>query len=330
MKMRKKLTNKLEKLLNKHWGVYVGIIVVLLIFIGYTLSALSTSKLAFLTTEKKSQEVSLYEGSFVAPRITAESAIVWDVRANRPIYEKNADKAKPLASITKIMTALTAIENVPRDTEVSIDYNALAQDGESGLVAGEKWTLTDLIDFSLIESSNDGIAAVASAVGAIHEGLPNERAMGRLSFIDMMNQKAKELGLTHTKFENESGLDIWNETESGASGSARDVAKLFSYVLTEYPEIFEATTHSSASFTSLSGSTYTAKNTNQALSAIPNLIGSKTGYTNISGGNLGVIVDPGINYPFVIVVLGSTFEERFRDVVALSEATLRYLSPPNN
>ena len=323
-----KVIKKFWKLASKHWGVSSSIVFVTLLVFGYTfyVSSGNDSNLTTSTNNYKPKEVATILGKFEAPYITATSAVVWDVRANKAIFQKNVDVPKPLASLTKIMTALVASEHVPGNTAVTIDERSLEQDGESGLVAGERWVLKDLIDFSLVESSNDGIAAIASAVGAISEGLPDERGLGRVSFIDMMNQKAKELGLKNTFFENESGLDIYNETEAGAFGSAEDMAKLFSYVLTEKPNILEATTYPNIAVQSLSGETYLAKNTNQVLSEIPSLIASKTGYTDISGGNLAIIMDPGINYPIVIVVLGSTFENRFSDVVALSEATLNYFS----
>ena len=324
------MNRNLKILLDRHWGVYLSVIVILLIIIGYGFSMLNKSEGGIFSREKESNnEISEHVGVFNAPSVTAENVIVWDVRAGKSVYEKNSSVPKPLASITKVMTALTALESVPKNTTVTIDYNSLAQDGNSNLIAGEKWLLKDLIDFSLVESSNDGIAAVASAVGAISDGSPGKRNAGRVSFIDMMNQKARELDLGHMSFVNESGLDIYNETEAGAFGSAEDVAKLFSYVLTKHPDLFEATTHKDLRVRSLTGNTHIAKNTNNALAEIPALIGSKTGYTDISGGNLGVILDPGINYPMVIIVLGSTFEDRFKDVVALSEATLDYFSSDN-
>lgn len=264
-------------------------------------------------------------GTFIAPRIKADSAIVWDIKRGKSLYEKNPDTPKPLASITKIVTAITAFDLVPKNTAVTVDSDALNQYGESGLISNEKWRLEDLVDFSLVESSNDGIAAVASAVGAIRLGDPKERTSGRVNFIDLMNQKAREIGMKDTKFINESGLDIYNETEAGAFGSARDVAILFEYTLEHHPEILEATSEYLFSATSLSNNYHVAKNTNEAIGQIPALIGSKTGYTDISGGNLAIIIDPAINNPIIIVVLGSTFEERFNDVVVLSEATLNYL-----
>ncbi|MCI5108256.1 MAG: hypothetical protein MRY49_00215 [Candidatus Pacebacteria bacterium] len=277
----------------------------------------------FVTKKEASKEVSY--STFIAPVTKAESVIVWDIKRGKAIYEKNADASKPLASIAKIMTAVTAFDLVPKNTAVSIDEEALKQYGESGLISNERWKLGDLVDFSLVESSNDGIAAVASAVGAIRAGDPDKRNAGRVNFIDLMNQKAREIGMKNTSFSNESGLDIYDESQAGAIGSAKDIALLFEYTLENHPEVLEATSREIYQTTSLSNYYHVAVNTNEAIDKIPALIGSKTGYTDISGGNLAVIIDPGINNPIVIVVLGSTFEERFSDVVVLSEATLNYL-----
>ncbi len=322
--MKKHLKQQLRRLLTENWGVHLGVLVVIfsLAIYGFYSHYTSTEKLSSTQTHLK--KAPSHVGNFSAPNITATHAIVWDVRRNTAIFEKNSEESYPLASLTKIMTAVTALERVPRNTTITIDDEALAQYGHSSLIEGERWLLADLLDFALIESSNDGIAAVASAVGAISEGLPSERGAGRVSFIDMMNEKAKKLGLEHMYFENESGLDIYNETEAGAYGSAEDVAKLFSYIITTHPHLLESTTYPSLHLSSLSGNNHTAINTNRAMASIPALIGSKTGYTDISGGNLGVVIDPGINYPIVIVVLGSTFEDRFSDVLALTRNTLRY------
>ena len=169
------------------------------------------------------------------------------------------------------------------------------------------------------------MSAIASLAGAIAEGTPSARTKGRSSFIVHMNNKAYELGLSNMSFLNESGLDIYNETEASAVGSAEDVAKMFDYTLTYHKDILEPTAQKEYTVTSLDGHTHIAKNTNKVLNEIPGIIGSKTGYTDIAGGNLAVVIDPGINQPFIIVVLGSTFEERFSDVVTLAEATLQYL-----
>jgi len=321
--------NKIKQILqNRKVSTYVGILLVLILVIIGAILWLTKSTTNFVyQTENK--EVSIYQGSFRAPSLVAESAIVWDIRGGKAIYQKNAQAPKPLASLTKIMTALIALERVPQNTTITIDSNSLEQEGESGLIAGEKWLLKDLIDFSLIESSNDGIAAVASAVGAISLGTPDNRGAGRVSFIEAMNQKARELNLQNMSFSNESGLDIYNETDAGAMGSAEDVARLFSYFLKEHPNLLEATTYSDLSLQSLNGNFHLAKNTNEALDRIPALIGSKTGYTDISGGNLAIIIDPGINYPIAIVVMGSTFEDRFPDMLRLSQATLNYFSSNN-
>lgn len=321
-----KLKNKYKNSMNKirlNNRILVGTTIFLVIVIGILIYFLNGSEENNTYTKIPTNSVEL-TGTFNPPEIKAESAIVWDIKNQKVIYGKNSNQPKPLASITKLMAAVTALENVPQNTTITIDAKSLEQEGDSYLTVGSKWLLKDLIDFSLIESSNDGIVAIASAVGAIYEGFPSNRDAGRVSFINSMNEKAREIGLSNTSFSNESGLDIYQETDVGALGSAEDVAKLFSYILEEHPGLLEATSYSNISVNSLDGKRYIAQNTNSALSKIPALIGSKTGYTEISGGNLGVIIDPGINYPIAIVVLGSTFEDRFEDVLKLSSATLNY------
>lgn len=301
----------------------IGIIVVVAFIVNLAMTPNDTPEL--LLADNREDGLMPLTGQFIPPDVGARSIIVWDVRSEKALYEKNSTDPYPLASITKILAAITAAEYIPKHTAVTITPTSLEQEGDDGLIAFERWLLNDLLEFSLIESSNDGMTAIAGAAGALLLGNPNEESRGRVGFIDLMNYTAEDIGLEHTSFLNESGLDIYDETAASGFGSARDVAKLFSYTLEHHPHLLEATAQEQRIFTTLDNNRHVAENTNQSLHDLPALIGSKTGYTDISGGNLAVVIDPTINRPFVIVVLGSTFENRFSDVVALSEATLQYL-----
>ncbi len=259
-------------------------------------------------------------GAFNDVKIIGEAAFVYDVRAQKVIYEKNPDSRLPLASITKLMTALVAYEIVAEDTTVPISYSAILQDGESGLTDGEKFSLNSLMELTLTNSSNDGAYAMAAAAGALLD--PNKPAT---SFVEAMNIRAEELGLTQTEFKNPTGLDI-SETEAGALGSARDVAFLMDYILKNQPEILESTTNSSVVVADSAGESHQADNTNDLIGDIPGLIGSKTGYTTLAGGNLTVAFDASLNRPIVVVVLGSSRNGRFSDVQELVEAAKDYLN----
>jgi len=238
--------------------------------------------------------------------LEAKSAVVYDPDENRILYSHNAYQPMPLASVTKIMTALAAYESASPWQEVVISQEDLAVEGDSGLRRDEHWQLADLIKFTLITSSNDGAAALAAA--------------SQTDFTVRMNELAATLGLEQTNFTNPTGLDYANGLPS-SYGSAFDVAKLIGYTLANHPEILTATKEPSWSIVSDSSLNHVASNTNRLAGYLPGLFASKTGYTIAAGGNLAVAVDLGLREPVIVVVLGSSEEGRFRDVSKLLGAT---------
>ena len=257
---------------------------------------------------------------FVGLSLGAQSVLVFDVRQQEIIYERSADTKWPLASITKLMTALVAHEIVDDQLVVPITKEALEQSGESGLLEGQRFSLGRLMDLILLTSSNDGAYALAAAAGAaLDSSSPAE------AFVKAMNVRAKELGLSNTYFRNPTGLDI-TEDEAGAYGTARDVAKLMEYIYTHHPYLLEETTNRNSAINDLSGVAREARNTNPVIDAIPGALGSKTGYTTLSGGNLAVVFNAGADRPVIVVVLGSSHQGRFSDVLKLVEATREELS----
>lgn len=270
-----------------------------------------------------STEVKIVDNKvFTNLNIQAKAVYVYDIATNKVLFEKNQNTQLPLASLTKLMTALTAVELAPKNTQVTIRKEFLQEEGDSGLRDGEVWDLRKLLDFSLIVSSNDGARAVASVVGSTILKT-NNFDIGRADFIQKMNDKAKTLGLNQTYFVNESGLDV-NYSQSGAYGSAEDIAKILKYIVVNNPDILEATKIANTDISSLSLK-HRAQNTNIDINKIPNIIGSKTGYTDLAGGNLAVVFDAGIGEPVAVVVLGSTQEGRFTDVLSLVDASMKYL-----
>ena len=147
----------------------------------------------------------------------------------------------------------------------------------------------------------------------------------------MMNDKAKELGLTTMEFFNESGLDVAPQsnlsvktlTKAGGYGSARDIAFLLISLREKYPSSLDITTHKDAQVVSQDNITHHLINTNEAIGNFPGLLASKTGYTDLAGGNLAIMFDIGIGHPIVAVVLGSTHKGRFNDMKILVQATLK-------
>jgi len=222
------------------------------------------------------------------------------------------------------MTAITALDLLPDTSVVTINSDFLSEEGDSGFFNDERWQMRELLDYSMVTSSNDGVAAIASAAGAIGTGTIDTN-ISRQDFIKKMNEKVAELNLITPRFYNESGLDV-DSNLSGGYASARDTARIFGYAIRNRPEIFEATRYAETKMVSLNNVTHSAKNTNGAVNILPGLIASKTGYTELAGGNLGVIIDPELGRPIVIIVLGSTAVGRFADVELLAQKTLEAIA----
>ncbi len=217
--------------------------------------------------------------------LEAKAVYVFDIAANEPIFEFNSSVQLPLASLTKIMTAVVAEESMPED---------------------EIRDLSNVFDSALVQSSNEAAIIIATEASKfIADG----------NFVDLMNREAKKLDLRQTYFLNETGLDF-SENISGGYGSANDIAKLMVYAARNNPRLFEPTAY---------GKIYGAINTNICASSTINLIASKTGFTDLAGGNLAIIFDAGFNHPVVAAVLGSTKDGRFTDMQKIIEATFEYL-----
>lgn len=247
--------------------------------------------------------------------IRGTAAFVYDIKAKRVLYQKNPDTVVPLASITKLMTSLITHELVTEDARIVIPKSAVFQSGESGLREGDSLTTQALVDYSMLSSSNDAAYALAAAVGAVLEPESDPQQ----TFVTSMNIRALELGLPNLKFSNPTGLDI-SATEPGAVGTAREVTFLMEYILTNYPSILEPSTFISTRVYDTKGAYHQAENTNPIVAKIPNLLGSKTGYTDLAGGNLTIAFDAGYNRPIIVTVLGSGYDERFSDVLKLVAA----------
>ncbi|MEK7227673.1 MAG: hypothetical protein AAB641_02165 [Patescibacteria group bacterium] len=262
--------------------------------------------------------------SFPALTLQAKAAYIYDSRTKTVLFALNENKRMPLASLTKLMSALVATDISPDYDTVTVSKEALTADGDSGLRPGERWKLADLLDFSLVSSSNDGIRAVALALGALaRSGADNDQIIK--DFVRQMNKKASELDLKNTYFWNETGLDE-SEMKGGAYSTARDMAMLIEHIIAYHPEILEATKASSLSISSLDGFKHEAKNTNILTERIPGFIGSKTGFTNTAGGNLVFAFDPELGRPIIVSIMGSTEEGRFEDTETLINAVLEYLN----
>jgi D-alanyl-D-alanine carboxypeptidase len=240
-------------------------------------------------------------------------ALIYGKEKKEIIFNKFANKKHPLASVTKVMTALVALENNDPEEVITISRQALLQEGDTGLRLGERWGIENAVKFMLLASSNDTAYAVAE-----NYDLKN----GPSAFVTKMNEKAKALGLENTAFYNPSGLDL-DKIQPGASGTALDVAKMLGYAAETQGDIFSASKESGITLISLDGIEHEASNTNKISSEIPYLIASKTGYSDLAGGNLAVAFG---NPVVVTVVMGSTIDGRFEDMKKLIDAYFKYES----
>jgi len=251
-------------------------------------------------------------------KIIAKSYYVYDINEDEVIFSKNEHDKLPLASITKLMSGLVIKNHLPSTTTIEVGLNAIKREGDSGFAVGERWQLKKLLDFSLITSSNDGMCALASALNA-YEAVSNKNT------VSLMNEKAKEILLNDSTFMNEDGLDV-DVDNSGAYSSSYDTAHLLAYIINNNPDLVSATVEEKEKIISDSNISHEAKNTNISINRIPAIIASKTGYTELAGGNLAVVYDAGFMHPVAVVVLGSTQEGRFSDVETLVKMSLQKLS----
>jgi D-alanyl-D-alanine carboxypeptidase (penicillin-binding protein 5/6) len=202
------------------------------------------------------------------PTVTAASWILYDAGIDTVLAGFETDSERPMASTTKIMTALVAYDAVRPGQRTVVSARAdRVGESEIGLVQGESVEVEPLIDALLIRSGNDAAIAVAEALGDSVEG-----------FVDLMNQRAAALGLEHTHFENPHGLD-----ENGHYSSARDLL-LMALAAMDEPRFAEAVaTRRMRLPDAPDGTERIAETTNQLLFDYPGAIGVKTGFTFRAG-----------------------------------------------
>ncbi|MES2059589.1 MAG: serine hydrolase [Patescibacteria group bacterium] len=263
-------------------------------------------------SESESQSSETADDSYVPDEhfanlmLEAKAVYVWDVEQDRVLFEKNEHTPLPIASITKVMTSLCALDSLGRDGVVTIETGDKSKADIDTLVIGEKWKVADLISYMLVESSNSAANALARTAG----GAPNT--------ILCMNNRAEKMELFETRFGNVTGLDV--ASSSGAYASAENVARMFKASRDEYQDIFEHTADKSYTVSSLSDISHTAINTDRAIGSIPGLVASKTGLTDIAGGNLVFEIMRGQGRRAIVVILGSSEEGRFSDAIKLGNA----------
>ncbi len=238
---------------------------------------------------------------------TAQSAIVVSLYNEQILYQKNSERPMPLASLTKLVTAKVADNQLVKE-KVSIDkMKEFSEYGDGKLIEGDSWDKQELIDYTLVTSSNDGAHSLQA------------NSKNASAFTDNMNTLVASIGLSNTYFYNETGLDHDDTGILGSKGTAKDMSKILSYLIKDNISLYEKTKHGTIHVSTPEGNQI-ATNTNEVADVIPGLLVSKTGYTDLAGGNLAIVADMGLNEPVAFVVLKSSREARFEDVLKLQEA----------
>lgn len=235
------------------------------------------------------------------------SVLAGDATTGKIYYEYQSDQPYPIASTSKLMTCLLAMDAVSEgqltlDESVTISEAvqtlADSDDGVVPLKAGEEITVRELLVGALLPSSNECALCLAEAVDGTEE-----------AFVQRMNRKAQELGLSQTTFYNSNGLPVYTEDVVPAkrqnSMSAGDMFRLASYLLKVYPQITDITSMKEAKLESLD---LEVKNTNPLLHNLPEVTGLKTGTTNRAGACLvtSLTADDGTTeHDLVVIVLGT-------------------------
>ncbi len=242
----------------------------------------------------------IYDSKTEKPVIDAKVGLVYDTRSGRFLFSKNPRIKLPVASLTKILSAVIVLENLNPKDAVVVPKEALKVDAEKqSLYLDEQITVESLMKLMLIESSND--AAYALAYYANTEGI---------NFVDKMNEKAQVLNMDDSNFLDPAGLN------DDAYSTSEDLVKLIKYSL-KYDLIWQILTEKSIVIKSTDGKVeHKVESTDQLLGIIPDIFGGKTGNTDKALGCMILVVDiPDKNDKLISIVLGS--RSRFDDTKKL-------------
>lgn len=241
-------------------------------------------------------------GSLAIPNLSARAVLVKDLGTDTILYQKDANVTLPIASTTKIMTALVASEYFKPNTILNVKQSFQIPGSKVGLIFGEDLSFRSLLYGMLLNSGNDAAYAIA-------ENYPG----GVLGFVSAMNKKVADLNLTNTHFENPAGFDNLNHFSS-----ASDLSKITQEALKD-SQLVRIFATKQTSIVSLDKKyTHNLANLNKLLSSVKGVLGVKTGYTDVAKENLVTLVARD-GHQILTVVLGS--DDRFGESTKLIEWT---------
>lgn len=254
--------------------------------------------------------------SIKKPDIVASSIAAYDLTTNQYLISQDVGKRLPIASLTKIMTATIALENMELNQDVKIGQKAATIGEDSmGLTHGEKLTLHDLLYGLMLNSGNDAAEAIAAA-----------SPFGRDNFVYLMNKKAEELGLSDTHFTNPTGL----QGDGNQYSTAKDLIVMTRYALQNptFAEIVSTYEHDIAQTNEHKA--YTIYNETNLLTSYPGVKGVKTGFTDESGYSLVTYLEYDSHKIIAILLNASDRRQEMKDLLDYSLKSEGIKPPPHD
>ena len=242
-------------------------------------------------------------------QITSQRYIVMDAKTGEVYAQRDANDEVAIASLTKIFTAVQALNMAPLDTQITTKSSDLqsAEATTMGLGPGETYALRDLIYGMMLPSGNDASYAIARGLG-YQDGDTDEEAVQR--FMDLMNQRVQNMGLQHTHLLNPDGWGV-----PGHHSSAADVAAFMQYAM-EYPFLIEVM--GTRSYTTANG-LITVTNSNKLINNYSSFIAGKTGYDDDAGWCLAVLAGYGDSRMIAVTLDGVAPDDWYDDNQVLLE-----------
>lgn len=267
-------------------------------FVGYFLEPQNSLPDPVVISKEQTMEeegvVTLQENEVETPvtpivqEVDISAAGAYEILTGDTLYEFRAEKRWPIASITKLVTAMVAMEVFDATETIEIDEKALAIVGESGgFELGDVYTVEDLIKSMMLVSSNDAAHALA-----MH--------FGEDEFIEEMNALVEEIGMENTTFHDPSGLSPQNLS------TVEDLEILAEYVFENYKSVLAISRMRSGTIREVNTGVVRSLVNINAFAGRPDFLGGKTGHIPDSGGNLlSIFEDPKTRDPIVIIVFGA-------------------------
>lgn len=256
-----------------------------------------------------------FDSGKASPTLSAKSALVYDLTTEKTIYEKNPEEKLPMASITKLMTAIIAIDHRKKDNRYTVPAEALVGENVMGLSQGEVMTLEELLYGVFMYSGNDAAETIAI------------NTMDREKFIEAMNKKAKAIGMKNTNFTNPTGL----EGDGNQHTTAYDLLVLSKYAVTNYPQIVKAASTPEYHIAETEDHyAYDLYNQLNLVTTYPGVKGLKDGYTPEAGLCLITYLDYK-GHKVIGIILGSeNRRQEMKDLLDYSLNTLGVPPPPHS